>query len=164
MSKKTKLQAVDALKGCLRYKKQHLLITNFNFHKQIWEFLGKTTPFALHWFAFYIWRVMFCYLLTQGRAREGGREAWRGHGGRERESHLISPGETLNTISASDQTRNKTTKKIILNNLLIKSVSLFWPRGRVGWQRGMISLGGSRSSEVPALCGMWHCDGDSEVT
>ena len=87
---------------------------------------------------------------------EGGRE--RGVTGprrqRERESHLISPGETLDTISASDQTTNKTTKKIILNNLLIKSVSLFWPRGRVGWQRGMISLGGSRSSEVPALCGM----------
>ena len=39
------------------------------------KFVGEITPFTLHWFAFYICRVMFCYLLTQGREREGGREA-----------------------------------------------------------------------------------------
>ena len=33
--KKLNCRQADALKGCLRYKKQHLLITNLNFHKQI---------------------------------------------------------------------------------------------------------------------------------
>ena len=50
MSKKCNSRQVDALKGCLRYKKQHLLITNLNFHKQIWEFFCEITPFTSHWF------------------------------------------------------------------------------------------------------------------
>ena len=167
MSKKLNWRQVDALKGCLRYKKQHLLITNFNFHKQIWEFLGEITPFALHWFAFYIWRVMFCYLPTHGRerGREGGRRDGDTEAERERESHLMSPGETLNTISASDQTTNKTRKKIILNNQLIKSVPLFWPRGRLA-DRNDFS---GRKWKLWGACNvwdvtLWHCEGDSEVT
>ena len=54
---------------------------------------------------------MFCYLLTQAeREREGGRRD--GDTEAERESHLISPGETLNTISVRDQTNETKQKRL----------------------------------------------------
>ena len=108
-SKKLNCRQVDALKGCLRYKKQHLLITNFNFHKQIWNLLAKLLP--LHCIGLHFTFVVSCFVIClhrAGREREGGRR----DGGTEadRESHLMSPGETLSTIAASDQTTNNTKR------------------------------------------------------
>ena len=127
------------------------------------HFLYYYIALVLH-FRFSVTCFVICLVLTQAeRAREGEREAWRGHGGRE-ESHLISPGETVSTPSQpgikhqrSNTKQYRTPKQIILNNLLIKSFFLCWPRGRLA---DLTDFSG-RKSEVGVwcvVCGVWDCD------